>query len=75
MSRLLSDTERRRFVEWLLLEATDANSMADQMEKMGGPAGPILARRERHYAVAATIIAERLSKTESVTVESGEEGI
>lgn len=70
---LLTDDERLRFTEYLDLESESAKGIAEQMEKLAGPAGQVLAKQERLYAAAARLIADRLRSTDSFVV-SGPRG-
>ena len=66
---LLSDAERRKFTEWLEHESLSADAIARQMEQLKSPPMVELAKRERSYVVACNIIADRLRKTESQTID------
>lgn len=67
---LLTDDERRRFADYLLIEAESAEGMAAQMATLPGPVMAELAKRERTIAAASRLVAQRLTSGESMTVAS-----
>jgi len=69
LALLLNDDERQKFAHYLEQSAHSADGIATQMEILKSPTLAELARRERVYAAAARLIADRLRKTESQTVQ------
>ena len=66
---LLTPEEKARFVQWLELEASTAEGLIAQMEKLPGMAiNALYTQREKQYAIAARLIADRQRRTQSVTL-------
>lgn len=63
---LLTDDERRKFVEWLELEAITSDGFARKLEEMQMPK-PLIDKMKME-AAAATIIAKKLRSIESQTI-------
>ncbi|HVJ72089.1 MAG TPA: hypothetical protein VM531_11390 [Sphingomicrobium sp.] len=66
---LLTDDERQKFARYLEQSAHSANGIADQLQQLKSPLMAQLALRERKFAAAALLIADRLRQTESQTVQ------
>ena len=64
---LLSKQERERFASWLEHEALVGRDLIVYMEKLG-PAGAMLASRERAEAKAAELIARKLRATHTQSI-------
>jgi hypothetical protein len=60
-SRLLTQSERERFVRWLRDEAHSSKILADQAGKL--PGMEALAKRLRAEAMAAEVVASKLEST------------
>lgn len=65
---MLSDAERRHFATWLQQEAVTAEGIAEQLGKlsMSSALNATICARERNYADAARLIADRLIRTETM---------
>lgn len=70
MDLLLTPQERDRFAAWLEHEATVAQGLIAQMEKLGPMSAPLIAR-ERAEAAAALLIARKLRATHTDTLAEG----
>lgn len=64
---LLSDSDRKKFIEYLELDAKSNDLLAEQMEKI--EAAKFLAQRKRILAKCQRIVADELNNCESVTIE------
>ena len=68
MSNLfLTAVERERFAAWLEHEAVVDEQLAVQAESLAGPAGMVLANRNRAEALAARVVARMLRSIEDFT--------
>lgn len=70
---MLSQKEIDRFAAWLTQEADTAVRTAKQLEALYSTSGDAItemAKRERQYAVAATVVAAKLQSIEIVEAKS-----
>ena len=59
---ILDKTDRDRFAIYLETEADSSDGIAEQMLKL--PATRVFAEREKEYAKACRVVAEKLRRTE-----------
>jgi len=64
---LLTEQEKKRFTEWLLLQASSNIGLVEQMDKVG-MAGSPLAKTMKVKADACEIIALDIMKSESISI-------
>jgi hypothetical protein len=69
MNQLLTEHEKARFVPWLRQEAATALEMAEQMSQLPSAVSEVLVKKEKLYAMACTVVADKIDAGESVTVE------
>lgn len=65
---LLTDEEKHRFSEWLQIQIDSCKGMAEQMEKMTGPVGQELAKRERIKAAAFMVVYKDINSGETMEI-------
>lgn len=65
---LLTDAEKHRFSQWLQLQIESCKAMAEQMEKMAGPIGEELAKRERLKGAAFLIVYREINSGEKMEI-------
>lgn len=66
-SLLLTDSERRRFSDWLKREAESDRMMLEQLKHIG-PAGELMTKTFKDRITACLIIARLLDSTETMTL-------
>jgi hypothetical protein len=66
-SYLLTDQERDRFVWWLTQEAKTAKDMVTQLKELKVPSQ--LIQREDLYIAACLVLINKLTTSESMTIE------
>jgi hypothetical protein len=65
---LLTDEEKHRFSQWLQLQIESCKAMSEQMEKMAGPVGEQLAKRERLKVAAFTLVYREINSGETMEI-------
>lgn len=65
---ILSDSERKRFSQWLHSQAASDLGLAEQMESLKGRQFNLVAEYNRKRAAAYVLVATDLDNTESVSV-------
>ena len=65
----LTDSERLKFVDYLDECADNAEGIAKQMASLPGPMMEVIAKRERNFAAAYRIVANRLRDVETMSVQ------
>lgn len=67
---LLTEQEKHRFSQWLQLQIDSYKQMAQQMEKMTGPVGGELVKREQMKIAAFTIVYREINSGETMEIGS-----